>query len=103
MSSDQSKHVLIRSYSISKKVYQGLGLTRHVKHLLHLNVRLLLYNSLVLPSFDYSDIVWGDKNNSTLMDHLQLSQNNAARLILDLPKYFSATESISTLNWKPHF
>ena len=62
-------------------------------HLLPLYARLTFYNSLVLPLFDYIDIAWGDKNNSTLMAHLQLSQNNAARLILDLLKYFSATEA----------
>ena len=35
------------------------------------------------------------------MDHLQILQNNAARIILDLPKYFSASKALEQLNWKP--
>ena len=75
--------------NISKKVNQRLGLIRRIKHLLPFQTRLTLYNSLVLPLFDYSDIIWGDKNNSSLMNHLQVLQHNAARLILDLPRQSS--------------
>ena len=35
------------------------------------------------------------------MDHLQILQNNAARIILDMPKYFSASKALEQLNWKP--
>jgi hypothetical protein len=63
--------------------------------------RLPLYNSLVFPLLDCSDIVWGDKNNSTLMNHLQVLQHNATRLILDLPRHSSATEALETLEGKP--
>jgi hypothetical protein len=45
---------------------------------------------------DNSDIVWEDKNNYTLMNHLQVRQHNAARLILDLPRHSSATEALET-------
>ena len=43
---------------------QRLGVIKRVKYLLPLHARLTLYNSLILPLFDYGDIVWGDKNNS---------------------------------------
>ena len=52
----QSDHA---EYVISK-VNQRLGLLRRVKHLLPFTARLLFYNSLVLPIFDYGDLVWGD-------------------------------------------
>ena len=87
--------------NISKKVNQHLGLICRIKHLLPFQARLTLYNSLVLPLFDYSDIIWGDKNNSSLMNHLQVLQHNAARLILDLPRQSSATEALHILEWKP--
>jgi hypothetical protein len=87
--------------NISKKINQRIGLIRRIKFLLPIQARLTLYNSLVLPLLDYSDIVWGDKNNSTLMNHLPVLQHNAARLILDLPRHSSATEALEILEWKP--
>ena len=70
---------------IVKRVNQRLGLLKRVKHLLPLKSRLLYYNSIVMPLFDYADLVWGDKHNSTLMSSLQTLQNKAAKLILDRP------------------
>ena len=38
------------------------------------------------------------------MDHLQVLQNNAARVILDLPRFnLSASKALDQLNWKPLF
>ena len=44
--------------TITKKVTvnQRLGVLRRVKHMLPLQARLTLYNSLVLPLFDYGYI-----------------------------------------------
>ena len=57
---------------------------------------LILYHSLILPLFD---IIWGDKNNAQLMNDLQVQQNKAAKLILDKPKYSSASEALEELEW----
>ena len=84
---------------ISAKINQRLGLLRRIKHLLPLNARLLFYNSLILPIFDYADIVWGDKNNSVLMNILQVLQNKAAKIILDRPPHSSATDALNSLGW----
>ena len=86
---------------LNVKLCQRLRVLRRVKHLLHRDARITLYNSLILPLFDYADVVWGDKNNAILMNQLQVLQNNAARTILDLPKYASATQAIDQLTWKP--
>ena len=51
----------------SCKVNKNLGLLRRIKYYLPYNARLLFYNSLVLPIFDYADLVWGDKDNVPLM------------------------------------
>ena len=61
--------------------------------------RLLFYNNLVLPILDYADIVWGDKDNVTLMNDLQILQNKAAKIILDRPLHSSATDARATLRW----
>lgn len=86
---------------IAKKVNQRLGLLKRVKHLLPFKSRLLYYNSIVMPLFDYADLVWGDKHNSTLMSSLQILQNKAAKLILDRPLYSSASDALATLKWVP--
>ncbi len=69
---------------LNTKVCQRLGVLQRVKHLLPRDARITLYNSLILPLFDYADVVWGDKNNVVLMNQIQVLQNNAARIILDL-------------------
>ena len=84
---------------ISIKINKNLGLLRRIKHLLPQQARLLFYNSLVLPMFDYADLVWGDKDNLVLMDELQVLQNKAAKIILDRPLQSSATEALSALKW----
>ena len=86
-------------YKYEAKINKRLGLLKRIKHLLPRFARLLYYNSLVLPLFDYGDIIWGDKNNSTLMQSLQILQNKAAKIILDRPVHSSATDALQTLNW----
>ena len=65
-----------------------------------LQFRLTRYNTLVLPLLDYGDTVWGDKNNSILMEYLQLLQNKAAKIILDRHPQPSAYEALDSPGWK---
>lgn len=64
-----------------------------------IHIRKLYVKSTILPLLDYSDIVWGDKQNKTLMAKVQLLQNKAAKLILDKAKHPLATEAINELDW----
>ena len=84
---------------ISSKINKNLGLLRRIKHLLPYEARLLFYNSLILPIFDYADLIWGDKDNIVLMSDLQILQNKTAKIILDRPLHSSATDALSTLGW----
>ena len=69
---------------------------------LRLQALLLLEdNSLVMPLFDYADLVWGDKHNVTLTTSLQDLLDKAAKIILDRPLYSSATHALATLKWVP--
>ena len=52
-----------------------------------------------MPLLDYSDIVWGDKHNKTLMAQVQFLQNKAAKSLLDKAKHSSTTEAINELDW----
>ena len=60
---------------------------------------LHLYNTLILPLMDYGNLVWED--NTTLMDSVQVCQNKAAKIILGLPSYSSATAALQSLDWRP--
>ena len=40
------------------------------------------------------NIVWGDKNNDTLMGQLEVLQNKAAKVLLNLPPRSSSTEAL---------
>ena len=58
-----------------------------------------MYKILVLPIFDYADLVWGDKDNASLMKELQILQNKAAKLILDRSLHSSYTDALTVLRW----
>jgi len=60
----------------------------------------MFFNSYILSIFDYTDIVWGDRGNVALMTQLQVLQNKAVRIILDLPPRTSATEALDKLRWR---
>ena len=61
----------------------------------------VVYNTLVLPLFEYGDIVWADKNKTTVMDHFQIFQNKAAEIILDANPQSLASAALETMDWKP--
>ena len=60
------------------KINKKLGLLRQIKSCLPLSARITFFNSFVLPLFDYGDIIWGDRGNTTLMAELQILHNKAA-------------------------
>ena len=85
------------------KVNQRIGLLDHIKHLLPLDARVALYNALIRPHFGFADIIWGDRDNITLMHDLQVLQNKAAKVIRDLPNHASSTDTLKTLGWPTLF
>ncbi len=87
---------------LCSKISKRLGLLKRIKHLLPRYARLLFYKSLILPLFDYGDLVWGDKNNDVLMGNLQILQNKAAKVILDyhrvsVPCLLDSGSEVSTI------
>ena len=83
---------------IMKSVGRNLHLLRRMSWFLPRNARLAFYFAYIAPHFNYCSLVW-DSCCSRLLKRLQLAQNYAARLILKLPKFSSATEARSTLGW----
>ena len=91
-----NEHVTI----LSSKVNKLLGLLGRIRHLLPHNTRLLFYNCLVQPLFDYGNLVWGDKENIVLMESLQMLQNKAAKIFLNRNPLSSASDALNTLGWR---
>ena len=89
--------------SFIAKVNQRIGLLNRIKQLLPLDARVTLYNALIRPLFVFADTIWGDRDNITLMHDLQVLQNKAAKVILDLPNYASSTDALKTLGWPTLF
>ena len=74
--------------SLIAKVNQRIGLLNRIKHLLPLDARVAIYNVLIRPLLDFADLtIWEDRDNIALMHDLQVLQNKAAKVILDLPIY----------------
>ena len=84
--------------NLIKKVNQRIGVLRRIKHCLDLRTRCVLYKALILPLFDYADTIWGDKNNTVLMESLQSLENKATKLILDEHPRYSSTTALQRLN-----
>ena len=86
--------------SVARKVSQRIGVLRRIKHLLPRAQRETVYNSMMLPLFDYAYIVWGDRDNKVLMKSLQILQNKVAQVILDRPNRSSSSDALATLKWE---
>ena len=80
--------------AISMKINQRIGIIRRIRNLLPLQARVALYNALILRLFDNGDVIWGNKNNDTIMSELQILQNKAAKVMLGQPPRGSSTEAL---------
>ena len=61
--------------------------------------RILFFNSLILPLFDYADIVLGEQRQCCSHEQFATLQNKAAKPILDRPFHLSATDALEALGW----
>ena len=57
---------------------------------------MILYNTLIVPIFNYADIIWGGCSKTQLR-RIQVSQNFAARSILGRSKYDSGKKALKEL------
>ena len=69
-----------------------------VNHLLPIKTRILLYLTLVMPHFDYADIIYGGCNKNS-SKKLQVAQNFAIRSITGTKKSVSPKESFAKLKF----
>ena len=86
---------------IRSKINEKLGRLRRIKAYLPHSARLTFNNSFVLQHFDCGEIIWRDRENSTLMDDLQALQTKTSRIILVLPPRAFSSDALAKFHWKP--
>ncbi len=65
---------------VATKVSKGIGMIRRMKAFVPQSTLISVYNSIILPHFDYCSLVW-DIGNAYSLEKLQKLQNRAARVI----------------------
>ena len=81
-----------------KKISQRIGLVSRLRKCIPVKVTKLLANSLVMPYFDYCNLVWGNCSKE-LNTKLQVLQNRLARLVLNEGPRAHIFDMFNELNW----
>ena len=81
------------------KLINVLVFLGEVRNILPKSTLNLLFKSLILPHFDYCDVVWGNAGTSHL-SRLDKLQNTAGKVILGLPRRFPTDVLLEMLDWK---
>ncbi len=74
-----------------------MGVLKKVRTDLNLDVSKMLYNALVLPMFDYSDVL--SSMNTLYMGRLHKLQNRGAEIILHLDRRSHVTDMLYSVKW----
>ena len=69
-------------------------------NILPLQSRIILTNALVVPHYNYGDILY-DGCTADVREELERNQNYAARSLLGQPKSSSAKDALNSLKWIP--
>ena len=83
-----------------KTISKGVALLRNAKDFVSQEVLATMFNSLVLPYFNYCSTVWHG-NNSSHTDNLFKLQKRAARIITNSDYSIRSTQIFETLQWQP--
>ncbi len=84
--------------AIIPKLSSNIRILRSLRKIVPIEKLKLLYNAIVQPYFDYSDIVY-DSTSKTNKDRLQQRQTRACRLITRSGPCTSRIPMFHELNW----
>ena len=65
--------------SVSSKISMNIGILNKVKSILPLNTLFMLYNTMILPHYNYCNLIWGRATQSRL-NKLTCLQKRAIRI-----------------------
>ena len=81
-----------------KKVNKAIGALKYCSAFVNVETRKTLYNSLVLPHFDYCATIWSNVSSRHII-RLQRLQNRAMRYILKAPPRSHIEDLLHKLKW----
>ena len=86
---------------VVKKVGKMVSFLGRLRHTLNESYLNLIYQSVILPNFDYADIIW-QSSSQFYLDQLQKLQNRAGRIILKVnPQNYTSNFQIhDLLKWE---
>ena len=70
--------------NVCRKICNGLGVMRRIKPFVPRSSLITIYNTLILPHYEYGMHVWSNCGEANL-NKLQKLQNSAMRIILSMP------------------
>ncbi len=85
---------------VATKVSKGIGMIRRMKAFVPQSTLISVYNSIILPHFDYCSLVW-DIGNAYSLEKLQKLQNRAARVITGKSYDIRSKDILEELSWQP--
>ena len=85
---------------VKSKVAKRIGALHRSKKLLPLKFRKMFVNALMLPQFDYLDIVWC-KANKIKLDELDILYKKVAKIALDVGRRESSVTVYKEMKWLP--
>jgi hypothetical protein len=83
-----------------KKISKSIALLRKAKDFTSQEELVTIYNSLVLPHFNYCSTIWND-NNKSHIDKLWKLQKRAALVITSSDYTIRSSQVFETLQWHP--
>ena len=85
---------------IKKKVAKRIGAMYRSKNLLPLKFRKMFANALMLPQFDYLDVIWS-KTFKYRLKELDILYKKVAKIALDVKVRESSIEVYKNMDWLP--
>ena len=84
---------------VKNSVNRKIGLLYRTRSFLKRDTLNTMYQSLILPSLEYCDVVWGNAANKYL-SKLSNLQNKAGKIILNVNRRFPTKGVFDSLGWK---
>ena len=83
---------------LCKQINNKISLLKHILYYLSDEMKVLFYNSYIIPVFDYCCTVWG-KNNNRYVNKVHMLQKRTAKIILNKPMRSPSVGLYKELNW----
>ncbi len=87
---------------ICKKLAKRIGILRKIRSYLPLKRRVLYYNAVIYPIFNYANVIWTACDKDLLTRVLKL-QKRVARVILAAEPRASSVALFNSLHWIPFY